>query len=69
MSQLQILITSIKRKPRPIVVQSDNLLGWYHGTFVFTRNTDLVFIDVVPKMNKIVDAVLTSGIAVCVEVT
>lgn len=68
MSQSQILITPVLRKSRPVIIQGHNLLGRYHGPLIFTRNTDLILIDVVTQMDHVIDAIFASSIAICVEI-
>lgn len=68
MSHPQILIASILREPRSVVIQRHNLLRWFGSALIFPWNTDLVFIDVVTKMDNVVDTVFTGDVTVCVGV-
>ena len=69
MSQEEILVSSVLGEPSSVAVQCHNLFGWFHSTLIFARYTDLSLVDVITKVNEIVDGVLARCVTVCVEIT
>ena len=68
MRSLQVFVSSVLRKSSPIIVKRHNLLRRHHSTLIFARNAHFILVNIVTKMNDIVDTILSSNISVRVEV-
>jgi hypothetical protein len=68
MSQEKIFVGSVLSEPSSVVVQRHDLFSWYHSTLIHARYTDLSLVDVISKVNEVVDAIFTCSITVCVKV-
>jgi hypothetical protein len=68
MCELQILIRAILSDTSSEVVQTLDLSDWLHDAWPFAFLASLFFIEIIAKMDHVVDSVFTSGVAISIEI-